>query len=225
MATPTGGRRPNMFQDPNHPLAGRIHAGIKTTQQPERRPRVSMMLPEMYIPTMEDYARQMFSEQDPIGTRVYYCESGTFNTADEQGRPIQFVGGLFKTTDREVKRFLQYFVDMGNIKYLQLGESNAQAPESLLRGEEHSNIQGSSSSPEQPNEQHDPQPEQREEFIADTIRSGTGGEDTGDTEQPIDRPAFSSEPGDGDDSESPNIDPVPEPELSALDKLRLKATG
>lgn len=230
-------RPPNMFKDSNHPLAGRILTGVKTTESPERRPRVSMMLPEMYIPTIEDYARQMFGEKDPVGCRVYYCESGNFNTVDDMGRPIAFIGGLFKTNDREVKAFLQYFVDLGNIKYLQLGDEDAR--QRLQIPDEHKRSQGSSSSPGESNEPHVQEPLRRQEPAPDTAGQGSGGSSQEDPEQPVGRATVSSTGGDGDDSsvqgrEEPSREPDQEnavenpvnvENMTPLERLRAKATG
>lgn len=128
-----------------HPLAGKITAGMRTSQNRARRPHITMELAEMPRVTMEDRARQMFSLKDKKGTRVYYAENGVFNTADENGRPISFVGGLFKTADRMVIRFLQQFVEHGNIGYLELQEDAQDAAGQEL-SEKHPGSQGGRSS-------------------------------------------------------------------------------
>ena len=223
-------RAPNMFKDPGHPLAGRIRTGVKTTQPLERRPRISMQLPELMIPTIEDYAKQMFSEGDPALTRVYYCETGSFNTVDDMGRPISFIGGLFKTNDREVKLFLQYFVDHGKIHYLELGaEDNAR--KELPVSDEHQRSQGSIPSSSESDEPDQQEPEHGEESTPDTDRSGTGGSSPSEQQQPNGRATVGSTSGNGDDQQEPGRDESSgEPsqentveELSPLDKLRLKA--
>jgi len=230
-------RPPSMFKDSSHPLAGRILTGVKTTVAPERRPRISMQLPEMYIPTIEDYARQMFSEKDPVGCRVYYCESGNFNTVDEMGRPIAFIGGLFKTNDRSVKSFLQYFVDQDNIKYLQLGDDDAR--QRLPISDEHERQQGSGTGSSPPDESHKQESQHGVEATPAPDRSGTGGEGKADSEQPVGGTAVSSSSGDRDDSaeqgredtsrkpdqENAVKDPVDLANMSPLERLRAKATG
>lgn len=223
-------RAPNMFKDPGHPLAGRIRTGVKTTQPLERRPRISMQLPELMIPTIEDYAKQMFSEGDPTGTRVYYCETGSFNTVDDLGRPISFIGGLFKTDTREVKQFLQYFVDQGKIHYLELGAED-DARKELPVSDEHKRSQGSIPSSSESNEPDKQEPEHREEPTSDTDRSGAGGSSPSEQQQPNGRATISSTSGNGNDQQEPGrTEPSGEPsqeepveELTALDKLRLKA--
>ena len=229
-------RAPNMFKDSGHPLAGRIRTGVKTTAPLERRPRISMQLPEIMVPTIEDYAKQMFSDNDPAGCRVYYCETGAFNTVDEQGRPISFIGGLFKTDERAVKQFLQFFVDQGKIHYLELtAEEKENASEKLST--EHERGEGSDSSVEQPNEPDKQEPEHREQVTPDPARSGNGGTDAEHQQQPIGRTTVSSTSGNGNDQQEPERDtasgepsqenPVEEasaaPELSPLERLRAKA--
>ncbi len=230
MADPRYPRAPNMFKDPGHPLAGRIRTGVKTTQPLERRPRISMQLPELMIPTIEDYAKQMFSEEDPTGTRVYYCETGSFNTVDEQGRPISFIGGLFKTDTREVKQFLQYFVDQGKIHYLELGaEDNAR--KELPVSDEHQRSQGSIPSSSESDEPDKQEPEHGEQPTPEADRSGHGGEDTPDQQQHTGGATIGGASGNGDDQQEPGREESSgEPsqentveELSPLDKLRLKA--
>lgn len=230
-------RHPSLFKDSSHPLAGRILTGVKTTNAPERRPRVSMQLPEMYIPTIEDYARQMFGEKDPVGCRVYYCESGNFNTVDDMGRPIHFIGGLFKTNDRAVKGFLQYFVDQDNIKYLQLGDEDARQRLPVPAEHERSEGGGTGSSP--PDESHDKESQHGEQATPEPTGSGPGGEGTLNPEQPVGRTAVSSSSGDGDDSavqernepsrKPDQADAVENPvnlkNMSPLERLRAKARG
>ena len=229
-------RAPNMFKDSGHPLAGRIRTGVKTTEPLERRPRISMQLPEIMIPTIEDYAKQMFSESDPIGCRVYYCETGAFNTVDEQGRPISFIGGLFKTDEREVKRFLQFFVDQGKIHYLELdSEVKEDADRQRLR-EEHERGEGSTSGATEPNEPDKQESEHGEQATPDTDRSGTGGTDAGDQQQSIGGTTIGSSSGNGNDQQEPGREePSGEPSqeepvaveeastLSPLERLRAKA--
>jgi len=189
-----------------------------------------MQLPELMIPTIEDYAKQMFSEGDPTGTRVYYCVTGSFNTVDELGRPISFIGGLFKTDTRDVKRFLQYFVDQGKIHYLELGAED-DARKELPVSDEHKRSQGSIPSSSESDEPDKQEPEHREEPTSDTDRSGTGREDAGQQQQPNSGATVSSTSGNGDDQQEPGRDESSgEPsqentveELSPLDKLRLKA--
>ena len=106
-----------------------------------------MQLAEMPRVTIQDQARQMFSFGDKAGTRVYYAHNGVFNTADSLGRPISFVGGLFKTSDRNLVRFLQHFVDHGQIGYLEL-EEDAEDAKPSTEGEsspQHERSQGSGS--------------------------------------------------------------------------------
>ncbi len=225
-------RPPHLFKDSNHPLAGRITAGVRTTLLPERRPRVSMQLPEFMTPSIEDYARQMFSENDPVGTRIYYSEIGNFNTVDEMGRAISFIGGLFKTNERDIKRFLQYFVDQGNIKYLELGaEDNAR--KELPVPEEHERSEGSASGFDASNEQNQQESEQRLSSTPEPAGSGSGGESRqANTDQPSDRTTISSSSGNGNDQqeqgreepsgESSQEDTVSD-SLSPLERLRQKA--
>ena len=102
-----------------HPLAGKISTGIRTTEHRAREPaNVSMPITAMPIVTMEDRARQMFGMKDVKGTRVYYAINGVFNTVDEKGVPITFIQGLFKTTDKTICSFLQQFVNKQLIHYL-----------------------------------------------------------------------------------------------------------
>ena len=229
-------RAPNMFKDSGHPLAGRIRTGVKTTAPLERRPRISMQLPEIMVPTIEDYAKQMFSENDPVGCRVYYCETGAFNTVDELGRPISFIGGLFKTDERGVKQFLQYFVDQGKIHYLELTtEEKEHASEKLSA--EHERGEGSDSRVEESNEPDEQESEHREQPTPEPDRSGTGGEDAGQQQQPLGGATVGSTSGNGNDQQEPERDtasgePSQEntveeasaaPELSPLERLRAKA--
>ena len=105
-----------------HPLAGKITAGVRTTENRARLPHQSMQLAEMPTITMADRAQQMFSMTDTKGTRVYYSNQGVFNTVDEMGKSINFIQGLFKTNNLKVIRFLQFFVEGGHIHYLELKE-------------------------------------------------------------------------------------------------------
>jgi len=128
-----------------HPLAGKITAGVKTTANVAQSAvrHHSMALQEMPTVTMADRAQQMFSMDDKKGTRVYYANQGVFNTVDELGKPINFIGGLFKTTDRHVIRFLHQFVEKGFIQYLELQEDANDARPELQVRDEHKRSQGS----------------------------------------------------------------------------------
>lgn len=209
-----------------HPLAGKISAGIRTTENAKARsPRShqSMELAEMPVITMADRAQQMFSLSDTKGTRVYYANNGVFNTVDDVGTSINFIRGLFKTGDRPVMRYLQQFVDKGLIHYLELEEDpeDDRLQQSLQRGDRRTE-EGTSE------QQHQPEPERREEAGQDerAARDGTGGESSVNPEQPSDGPAFSSGSGDGDDSpeQSGGNDPVgqAEPPVKVSLKERLK---
>lgn len=197
-----------------HPLAGKITAGVRTTENRARLPHQSMVLAEMPTITQADRAQQMFSMADTKGTRVYYSNIGVFNTVDDTGKPISFIQGLFKTSNRQVMRYLQQFVEGGNIHYLELEEDPSDAPEI-----QHQPSDGSISrdASRQPDEQ---QPERREEPAPEADRSGSGGEDTQDEQLPIDGPAFSSESPDGDDSSEPGRqdNPVGEGQPAVEDK-------
>lgn len=181
-----------------HPLAGKITAGVRTTENRARLPHQSMVLAEMPTITMADRAQQMFSMQDTKGTRVYYSNIGVFNTVDELGKSINFIQGLFKTNNRQVMRFLQQFVEGGNIHYLELEEDPSDAI-----GQEHQPSDGSfiRAASGQPDQQ---EPERWEEPAPEANRSGPGGEDTDNAELPIERATFSSESGDRDDSSQPS---------------------
>ncbi len=188
-----------------HPLAGKITAGVKTTANRAQSAtrHNSMQLQEMPTVTMADRAQQMFSMDDKKGTRVYYSNQGVFNTVDELGKPINFIGGLFKTTDRHVIRFLQQFVEKTHIQYLELQEDASDARPELQVRNEHERSQGSSESLSQPNEPDKPEPEHRLQVSPGSrIRAERGGEPVQD-EQPSNRPALSREPGDRDDSQEP----------------------
>ena len=184
----------------NHPLAGKITAGVRTTENRVRLPHQSMQLAEMPTITMADRAQQMFSMTDMKGTRVYYSNQGVFNTVDEQGKNINFIKGLFKTNNRQVIRFLQQFVDSNNIHYLELQEDPSDAITPKVLTDEHERSQGSGSSSPGPLQQHPAESERREEPAPEADRSGPGGEDTADTEQPVLRPTIRSESSDRDDS-------------------------
>ena len=189
-----------------HPLAGKIAAGVRTTENRARLPQshVSMQLAEMPIATMADRAQQMFSLTDMKGTRVYYSELGVFNTCDEQGKSINFIQGLYKTDDRTVCRFLQYFVDKGDIQYLELKEDPSDAITSQSKPPERGERQpGSNGGNEQSNESDQPQPVRRIEATPDTNRSVPGGEPEQD-QQPGNGATVSSQPGNGDDSPVPS---------------------
>ena len=188
-----------------HPLAGKITAGVKTTaNRPTSATRHnSMQLQEMPTITMADRAQQMFSMDDKKGTRVYYANQGVFNTVDERGSSINFIGGLFKTTDRHVIRFLQQFVEKGHIQYLELQEDASDARPELQVRDEHERSQGSTGSPERPIQPDKPEPKLRLTASAGSgDRPEPGGEPEQD-EQPSNRPAERREPGDGDDSQEP----------------------
>jgi hypothetical protein len=186
----------NMFRDSTHPLAGRISAGVKTTLPQVRRAHSSMDLPMLEMPTMQDYARNMFSPKDQAGTRVYYCETIVFNTNDTTGRPINFINGLFKTGDAAVQSFLQQFVEKDLIKYLEIGDEDVKAPTSL--SDQHQRSEGSSSGNGESDEPNQPKPGDRIIITSEAAGSGTGGKGTGDPEQSQPGP-ISSSGGDGDD--------------------------
>jgi len=217
-----------------HPLAGKITAGVKTTANVAQSAvrHHSMALQEMPTVTMADRAQQMFSMDDKKGTRVYYANQGVFNTVDELGKPINFIGGLFKTTDRHVIRFLHQFVEKGFIQYLELQEDANDARPELQVRDEHKRSQGSGSSLSPPDEQNIPEPQHRLQVSPGSrIRSERGGEPVQD-EQPSNRPALSREPGDRDDSQEPGrkddqerqgepaVEAAPAKKPSAMDLLR-----
>lgn len=188
-----------------HPLAGKITAGVKTTaNRPTSATRHnSMQLQEMPTITMADRAQQMFSLDDKKGTRVYYANQGVFNTVDEQGKSINFIGGLFKTTDRHIIRFLNQFVEKSHIQYLELQEDASDARPELQIRDEHERSQGSPGSDERPIQPDKPEPKLRlKTSTGSGIRPEPGGEPVQD-EQPSNRPALSREPGDRDDSQEP----------------------
>ena len=142
-----------------HPLAGKITAGVKTTQSARATlPHQTMQLQEMPTITMADRAQQMFSMTDKKGTRVYYSNQGVFNTVDELGKSINFIGGLFKTTDRHVIRFLQQFVEKSHIQYLELQEDASDARPELQVRDEHKRQQGSTGSDERSIQPDKPEP-------------------------------------------------------------------
>lgn len=187
---------PNMFRDTTHPLAGRISAGVKTTLPQVRRAHSSMDLPMLEMPTMEDYARNMFSPKDSAGTRVYYCKTIVFNTNDATGRPINFINGLFKTGDAKVHRFLQQFVEKNLIHYLEIGDEDARSEQNLR--DEHERSTGSSSGNGESDEPDKPEPSDRIVITSEAAGSGPGDEGAGDAEQS--QPGSISSPdGAGDD--------------------------
>jgi hypothetical protein len=196
----------------SHPLAGKIAAGIRTTENRARNAHQSMQMRDIPVLTLADRAQQMFGLDDKKGTRVYYAVSGVFNTVDERGKSINFIRGLFKTTDRTVMRFLQQFVEAGNIHYLELQE-DATADEHQQRSE------GGNAGDAEPLQQNEQASQQREEPASVANRSGAGGEDTPHPEQPINGPAIGSQPGDGNDSQGSNVAETPK-KPSALDLLR-----
>lgn len=185
-----------MAQDPrspfssSHPLAGKISAGVRTTENRARRANVhqSMAMQQMPILTTADRAQQMFSLDDKKGTRVYYCNGGVFNTVDERGSSINFIKGLFKTTDRSVMRFLQYFVDGGHIDYLELEEDASDV--GVQEQPKRSNGGAEGDAGEQ---QHQPEPELRNEPETEADRSGPGGSAESNSEQQADGTASSEQ--------------------------------
>lgn len=197
----------------SHPLAGKISAGVRTTENRARRANVhqSMEMQQMPVLTTADRAQQMFSIGDKKGTRVYYANSGVFNTVDDSGSSINFIKGLFKTTDRKVMRFLQYFVDRSHIDYLELEEDATDV--GVQEQPERGNGGSSGDAGRQPDQ---PEPEQRDEPAPEADRSGTGGEGQEHAEQPIERAAE----GVGDPAEE--LIPEPEKKPSALDLIRNK---
>jgi len=218
-----------------HPLAGKITAGVKTTQTARSSlAHQTMQLQEMPTVTMADRAQQMFSMDDKKGTRVYYSNMGVFNTVDEQGKSINFIGGLFKTTDRHIIRFLQQFVDKGHIQFLELQEDANDGRPELQSSDEHERSQGSSGSPSQPNEPDKPQPEHRLQISTGSGDRPERSREPSQDEQPSNRPTLSRKLGDRDDSQEPgrkdNPDgqreptveegPAPAKKPSAMDLLR-----
>jgi len=208
----------------NHPLAGKIAAGVKTTANSARRvgssSHQSMAMQEMPTITLADRAQQMFSMQDRKGTRVYYALSGVFNTVDAAGKSINFIKGLYKTDNRSVMSFLQHFVDGNHIDYLELQEDPSDAGTRPEVPAEHERSQRGSVSINQPKLQDQPKSQRREEPTADTDRSGAGREGSSNPEQPISGPAIGGESGDGDDSSQPSSPQQPPVKVSALDLLR-----
>lgn len=207
-----------------HPLAGKISAGIRTTENAKSRaPRShqSMELSEMPVITMADRAQQMFSLTDKKGTRVYYANGGVFNTVDEVGKSINFIRGLFKTSDRPVMRFIQQFVDQGLIHYLEL-EEDAQDVGTIKKLQRSDTGAGGDAG----EQQHQPEPERRDEAGQDeqATRDGAGGEDSVNPEQPSGGTALSSGSGDGDDSPEPGRqdDTVGQAEPAVAPKVSLK---
>lgn len=186
-----------------HPLAGKIAAGVKTTATARARlPHQSMALQEMPTVTMADRAQQMFSMTDKKGTRVYYSNTGVFNTNDELGKPINFIGGLFKTTESAVIRFLQQFVEQNMIHYLELQEDAEDARPELQVRDEHERSQGSGSSLEEPNEPDQPEPQFGLQISSDTDRPERSREPS-KHEQSSNRPAIRSSDRDRDDQQEP----------------------
>ncbi len=183
-----------------HPLAGKITAGVRTTENRARLPHQTMQLAEMPVIQMADRAQQMFSMTDTKGTRVYYSNLGVFNTVDEAGKSINFIQGLFKTDNLKVIRYLQQFVETGTIHYLELQEdpsdATTQPKQELQPG-------GSSLSPRASQQLDNPQSERREDPAPEADRSGSGGEGQENAEQPTLRPAFSSESADRHDGSQP----------------------
>lgn len=210
-----------------HPLAGKITAGVYTTEtsRPRNVAHHSMALQEMPVVTMADRAQQMFSMSDKKGTRVYYADNGVFNTVDPGGLAINFIAGLFKTTDRTVMRFLQFFVEKRAIHYLELQEDANDARQEDTVSDEHERSQGSDSGSEEPNEPDGQESIGRLQITTDTDRSIGGGEPVA-VEQSSSRPAVSSQPGDGDDSQeqgrqdNPDGQPEPAPVLGHKQSLR-----
>lgn len=207
----------------HHPLAGKIAAGVKTTSSARARSpntHQSMQLAEMPMVTMADRAQQMFSMTDTKGTRVYYSNTGVFNTNDELGKPINFIQGLFKTKDRAVMRFLQYFVDGNSIQYLELEED---AHDVGVQEQPKRSDGGSTQRADEPDQ---PQSEFGLQLTPEADRSGPGRGDEDRAEQPTNRPAISSGSPDGDDSQEPSSPEQPEVDsespkkTSALDMLR-----
>lgn len=198
----------------NHPLAGKIKAGMRVSTDRISRPHVSMQLAEMPQVTIEDQARQMFSLIDKAGTRVYYAHNGVFNTADSDGRPISFVGGLFKTSDRTLIRFLQHFVNHNQIGYLELEQDAQDAESSRKQGEsspEHKRSQGSGSG-------------------NGPVAQPTAGQESEHRESPAPDPNPASEPGEETartavSSEQPNREELEAPpvKVDLLAKLRSRA--
>lgn len=177
----------------SHPLAGKISAGVRTTANRARRANVhqSMDMQQMPVLTVADRAQQMFSLDDKKGTRVYYANTGVFNTVDDKGSSINFIKGLFKTTDRQVMRFLQYFVDRSHIDYLELEEDAHDVSGQLQEQPERSDGGSSGDAGGQPDQ---PEPEHRDEPAAEADRSGAGGEGQEHAEQPSEGPASSEQP-------------------------------
>ncbi len=187
-----------------HPLAGKITAGVRTTENRARLPHQTMQLAEMPVIQMADRAQQMFSMTDTKGTRVYYSNLGVFNTVDEAGKSINFIQGLFKTDNLKVIRYLQQFVENGTIHYLELQEDPSDAiPSNEPTRERRERQPGSTGSEERPLQLDNPESERREEPTTEADRSGSGGEGQENAEQPTLRPAFSSESADRHDGSQP----------------------
>lgn len=208
----------------NHPLAGKIAAGVRTTANSAKNVGASshrsMEMQEMPVITLADRAQQMFSMDDKKGTRVYYARSGVFNTVDDKGMSINFVKGLYKTDNRSVMQFLQHFVEGNHIDYLELQEDPNDAGTGPQVPAEHERSPGSSSSLGEPNEPDQQEPEQREEPTPEADRSGAGGEGSVNPEQPVNRPTLRSQPGDRNDSPESGSTEQPKVKISALDLLR-----
>jgi hypothetical protein len=158
-----------------------------------------MQLQEMPTITMADRAQQMFSMSDKKGTRVYYADNGVFNTVDSVGLSINFIAGLFKTTDRTVMRFLQFFVEKRAIHYLELEEDAEDASEHTL-SDEHKRSEGSSPSPQAPDESDGQESVGRLQIKTDADRI-IGSREPSKSIESSNRPAVSSQSGDGDDSQ------------------------
>lgn len=206
----------------HHPLAGKIFAGVRTTENRARPANTSMHLGSLPQITMADMAQQMFSFQDKKGTRVYYATNGIFNTVDEKGTPITFIGGLYKTMPGSVCDFLQQFVDKGFIHYLELKEEpeDATAQESEPSSEPSSPeyLPGGSGYDSQSLQQHEQ--ESSDAGQADPTGSRSGGEpEQADAEQPSRRTAVSSSSGIRNDIPVKGLEEPPR-KISLRDKLK-----
>lgn len=207
----------------HHPLAGKIAAGVKTTANVARRAgssHPSMVMQDMPVITLADRAQQMFSMQDRKGTRVYYALSGVFNTVDEGGKSINFIKGLYKTTNRSLMGFLQQFVEGNHIGYLELQEDPSDAETERTISDQYQRSQGSITGNAESLQPNQSEPKRREEPTADTNRSGAGGESSPNPEQPISRAAVGSQSGNRDDIPEQGSPKQPTVKVSALDLLR-----
>jgi len=207
----------------NHPLAGKIFAGIRTTENRARPANTSMHLGSMPQITMADMAQQMFSLQDKKNTRVYYATNGVFNTVDTDGTPITFIGGLYKTMPGAVCDFLQQFVDKGLIHYLELkeepGDDSTQEPKLASEPGSPEYLPGSPGYIGESVQQH--KQEYPNASQADTAGSRSGGKpDQADTEQPSGGAAVGGDSRTGNDSQSEGLDPAAPRKLSLKDKLK-----